>query len=89
MKILDKIGMSPAYTGYEYWETAIRMAEKENMNMDNLYYRIAEQHNVTHGAVERAMRTSMKSIVNLQKKIDVDYKITTKKFLAWLVHKGA
>ena len=88
MNKLEKLGMCPSYKGYEYWKMAVKIAKKEKFHMQRIYSKIAEEFNTTPAAIHRGMGTSLNSITNIEKKMKVDYDVTQKKFLAWLVYKG-
>ena len=88
MKNLEKIGMCPSYKGYEYWKRAAQIAKKEKFHMTHIYEKLAEEFNTTPGAIQRGMATALRNITNIEKKLKVDYTITQKKFLGWLVYKG-
>lgn len=89
MKILDELGMKPGNLGYTYWEEAIKLRKGNyyDIKMVDIYNKIAEKYNTTYIRVERAMRQSRKNIKGLNKKINVDFFIDNKNFLAILVKK--
>ena len=84
MRILDKLGMCMSYKGYLYWEEAIMIAKrtrKDKINMTEIYKKIAEKYEETPVVVERNMIRTLEKIKNLEKKLKVDYKLSTKKAL--------
>lgn len=90
MRILDKIGMCRAYKGYLYWEEAIMMAKrtrKDKNNISEIYRKIGEKYEETSVAIERNMTRTLERVKNLEKKLKVDYKLTTKKALMLLASK--
>lgn len=89
MKILDELGMNPANSGYTYWEEAIKLRKGNyfDIKMCDIYDKVGKKFNKTQMQVERSMRHARKNIKNIDKKINVDYKIDNKTFLALLIKK--
>lgn len=91
MKVLDDIGMCVAYKGYYYWKEAIKivmkMKDEDEINMTEIYKKIAEKYNKKETIISVNMARVLERIKDLNKKLNVEYKLTTKKVLILLVKK--
>lgn len=58
--VLKELGVSELLTGYDYIETAVRLRVTNTIRKCEgamqLYYAVAEEHNTSYKAVERAIR---------------------------------
>ena len=87
MKILNELGMDISNKGYKYWEEAVKISGKSLImpQMYNIYEKISKKYNTTPMAVERCMRYSISKIEELNKKINLNYKINNKRFFAYII----
>lgn len=89
MKILDELGMNPANKGYTYWEEAINFKNDNyfDIKIIDIYEKIAKKYNTTSIKVEKNMRYSRQKIKNINEKMEVNFDIDNRTFLALLIKK--
>ncbi len=82
-ELLNKLGIRINIKGYWFWITAIEYkAEHEDVNMLELYDKVAKLHNTTRSRVERALRHAYEYVKgDLQKYFKINYTINNSTFL--------
>ena len=91
INVLDKLNMDMSLDGYIYWRDAIEFCKKNNYYISktfkiiNIYKEISKKHEITAMAAERCMRYARERIIDLNKKMKVDYSINNSNFLAWII----